>query len=99
MRYKDRTWSLATEYQWVVTNDLDLVGAISYDWRDSLETDKGADDNKQTAFNWEMMAKYSLTNNDTVRFSVSDRSRFPTQKNVTQVKNPKMALKGSSIQI
>ncbi|TBL26806.1 TonB-dependent receptor, partial [Klebsiella oxytoca] len=31
VRFKDRTWSLATEYQWVVSNDLDVVGAISYD--------------------------------------------------------------------
>lgn len=94
MRYKDRTWSLATEYQWAATNDLDLVGAISYDWRDSVDTDKGADDNKQTAFNWEMMAKYSLANNDNVRFSVSDRSRFPTQKERYTTEKPKDGSKG-----
>ncbi|MGE9716133.1 TonB-dependent receptor, partial [Escherichia coli] len=78
VRFKDRTWSLATEYQWVVSNDLDVVGAISYDWRKSIDTDKKADNNKQNAINWEIMAKYSLSNDDNIRFTISDRSRFPT---------------------
>lgn len=94
MRYKDRTWSLATEYQWAVTHDFDLVSAISYDWRDSRETDKGADNNKQHAFNWEMMAKYTLANSDTVRFSIADRSRFPTQKERYTTEKPKDGSKG-----
>ena len=41
------------------TNDLDLVGAISYDWRDSVDTDKGLMiTNKQPLT--EMMAKYHI---------------------------------------
>ncbi|HBO21395.1 MAG TPA: TonB-dependent receptor [Providencia sp.] len=92
-RYKDQTWSVATEYQWVATDKLDIIGGIGYDWRSSddgrrylynknnivtgVET---YDDNRQRAFNWEVMARYHLENDDTVQFSVSDRSRFPTQK-------------------
>lgn len=80
LRYKDRTYSVATEYQWAATQDLDIIGAIGYDWRDSRQVDKGADDNSQHAFNWELMSKYTFANQDNMRFSVSDRSRFPTQK-------------------
>ncbi|NGE24743.1 TonB-dependent receptor, partial [Klebsiella pneumoniae] len=80
LRYKDRTYSVATEYQWAATSDLDFIGAIGYDWRESRQADKGADDNDQHAFNWEVMSKYTFANQDNVRFSVSDRSRFPTQK-------------------
>ncbi|EMQ4857469.1 TonB-dependent receptor [Morganella morganii] len=79
-RYKDRTYSVATEYQWAATQDLDIIGAIGYDWRESRQADKGADDNDQHAFNWEVMSKYTFANQDNVRFSVSDRTRFPTQK-------------------
>lgn len=32
-RYKDRTWSLSSEYQWAVDDQWDVVGGISYDWR------------------------------------------------------------------
>ncbi len=93
-RYKDQTWSMSTEYQWVATDTLDLIGAIGYDWRRSDDGKRyiynkksGAisgieyyDDNRQNAFNWETMARYHLENSDIVQFSISDRSRFPTQK-------------------
>lgn len=92
-RYKDQTWSVATEYQWVATDKLDIIGGIGFDWRSSddgkryLYNKKNVvtgietyDDNRQRAFNWELMARYHLDNNDTVQFSISDRSRFPTQK-------------------
>ena len=89
LRYKDRTYSVATEYQWAATSDLDFIGAIGYDWRESRRADKGADDNDQHAFNWEVMSKYTFANQDNVRFSVSDRSRFPTQKERYTTENQK----------
>ncbi|MER1720912.1 TonB-dependent receptor, partial [Proteus terrae] len=61
---------------------------------DTRETDTGADDNIQTAFNWEMMAKYSLAHNDNIRFSISDRSRFPTQNERYTTEKPKDGSKG-----
>ncbi|WP_272522279.1 TonB-dependent receptor plug domain-containing protein [Providencia sp. PROV202] len=93
-RYKDQTWSVSTEYQWVATDKLDIIGGIGYDWRDSddgkryiynkktgaMEGVQHYDNNNQHAFNWEMMARYHLENEDTVQFSVSERTRFPTQK-------------------
>lgn len=36
-RYEDRTWSLASEYQWAAADNVDVVAGISYDWRDSVE--------------------------------------------------------------
>ncbi|MGV2934581.1 TonB-dependent receptor plug domain-containing protein [Providencia sp. AGC89] len=88
-RYKDNTYSIATEYQWVATDKLDIVGGIGYDWRKSADSKRydyksgdfnTYDGNNQHAFNWEVMARYHLTNEDTIQFSVSERSRFPTQK-------------------
>ncbi|WP_375083911.1 TonB-dependent receptor plug domain-containing protein [Providencia sp. SKLX074055] len=88
-RYKDNTYSIATEYQWVATDNLDIIGGIGYDWRKSADgkrynydtTDfEKYDGNSQHAFNWEAMARYHLANEDTVQFSISERSRFPTQK-------------------
>ncbi|QXX82393.1 TonB-dependent receptor [Providencia sp. R33] len=88
-RYKDNTYSIATEYQWVATDNLDIIGSIGYDWRKSADGkrydyNKGNfekyDGNNQHAFNWEAMARYHLANEDTVQFSISERSRFPTQK-------------------
>ncbi len=92
-RYKDQTWSIATEYQWVATDQLDIIGGLGYDWRNSDDGKRylynkqnvvtgieSYEDNRQRAFNWELMARYHRANNDTVQFSVSDRSRFPTQK-------------------
>lgn len=94
-RYKDQTWSIATEYQWVATDQLDIIGGLGYDWRNSDDGKRylynkqnvvtgieSYEDNRQRAFNWELMARYHRANNDTVQFSVSDRSRF----------NPKRAL-------
>lgn len=88
-RYKDNTYSIATEYQWVAMDNLDIIGGIGYDWRKSADgkrynydtTDfEKYDGNSQHAFNWEIMARYHLENQDTVQFSISERSRFPTQK-------------------
>jgi len=87
-RYKDRTWSLASEYQWAAADNLDIVAGISYDWRDSLEGMKHEkngtitryDDNSPSAFNWEVMSKYHFENESTLALSVADRSRFPTLK-------------------
>ncbi|UTJ45678.1 TonB-dependent receptor [Atlantibacter subterranea] len=87
-RYEDRTWSLASEYQWAAADNLDVVGGISYDWRDSIEGMKyeknGSvtryDDNSPSAFNWEVMTKYHFENEDTLALSFSDRTRFPTLK-------------------
>lgn len=87
-RYKDRTWSLAGEYQWAITDQWDAVAGISYDRRDSLEAMKHASsgaitrygDNSQNAFNWQAMAKYHFDNRDDIALSFSDRSRFPTLK-------------------
>lgn len=87
-RYEDRTWSLASEYQWAAADNLDVVGGISYDWRDSIEGMKyeknGSvtryDDNSPSAFNWEVMTKYHFANEDTLALSFSDRTRFPTLK-------------------
>ncbi|WP_445612312.1 TonB-dependent receptor domain-containing protein [Hafnia alvei] len=87
-RYKDRTWSLSSEYQWAVDDQWDVVAGISYDWRDSLEGMKHEkdgsithyDSNNQNAFNWQAMTKYHFDNRDDIALSVSDRSRFPTLK-------------------
>ena len=87
-RYQDRTWSLATEYQRAITDALDMVAGISYDWRDSLQALKHEsngsitryDSNGQQAFNWQGMLKYYLQEGDTLTFSLSNRSRFPTLK-------------------
>lgn len=87
-RYKDRTWSLASEYQWAAADNLDVVAGISYDWRDSLEGMKHEkngtlthyDENNQSAFNWQVMTKYHFDNADTLTLSWSDRTRFPTLK-------------------
>lgn len=87
-RYKDRTWSLSSEYQWAVDDQWDVVAGISYDWRDSLEAMKHEnngkitryDDNSQNAFNWQAMTKYHFANRDEIALSFSDRSRFPTLK-------------------
>lgn len=87
-RYKDRTWSTAMEYQWALSDALDLVGAISYDWRKSLQGLKyeknGSithyDDNKQHAFNHEVMTRYHVTPQNTLSLAWSDKTRFPTLK-------------------
>lgn len=87
-RYKDRTWSLSSEYQWAVDDTWDVVAGISYDWRDSLEAMKHENhgsvtrygDNNQSVFNWQTMAKYHVDNHDEIALSISDRSRFPTLK-------------------
>ncbi|EPL9571070.1 TonB-dependent receptor plug domain-containing protein [Providencia rettgeri] len=88
-RYKDNTYSIATEYQWVATDNLDIIGGIGYDWRKSAdgkrydynkENFEKYDGNNQHAFNWEAMARYHLANEDTIQLSISERSRFPTQK-------------------
>lgn len=89
LHYKDRTYSVATEYQWSVLPRLDIIGAIGYDWRNSKQTSNDIADNDQHAFNWEMMAKYRFENNDLLRFSISDRSRFPTQKERYMTEKPK----------
>lgn len=87
-RYEDRTWSLATEYQRAVSDSLDIVAGISYDWRGSVEGyrhDSGGgliryDNNTQRAFNWQTLVKYYPASGDTFSFSLYDRSRFPTLK-------------------
>ncbi|MCW2481905.1 TonB-dependent receptor plug domain-containing protein [Candidatus Symbiopectobacterium sp. NZEC135] len=87
-RYKDRTWSLASEYQWAAADNLDVVAGISYDWRDSrqgMKHEKSGDithyaNNSQNAFNWQLMTKYHFANDDTLSLSFSDRTRFPTLK-------------------
>lgn len=87
-RYKDRTWSMASEYQWNVFDKLDMVFGTSYDWRDSkqgMKHEKNGslttyEQNNPHAFNWQMMAKYRFDNQDELRFSLSERSRFPTLK-------------------
>ncbi len=87
-RYQDRTWSVASEYQWAASDDLDIVAGISYDWRNSLEGKKHEKDgsvthyadNRQSAFNWETMARYHFASQDTLALSWYDRTRFPTLK-------------------
>ncbi|WP_081298468.1 TonB-dependent receptor plug domain-containing protein [Gilliamella sp. wkB108] len=89
LHYKDRTYSVATEYQWSVTPPLEVVAAIGYDWRNSKKTNEKSQDNDQQAFNWEMLVKYQFDNDDLLRFSLSDRSRFPTQKERYTTQKPK----------
>lgn len=87
-RYQDRTWSLASEYQWQAAENVDIVAGVSYDWRNSIEGMKHEkndsvtryDGNKQDAFNWQSMARYHFANDDTLALSFSDRTRFPTLK-------------------
>jgi len=87
-RYKDRTISLASEYQWAIAEQFDAVAGISYDKRESLEgmqhEHDGSitqyDDNDQHAFNWQALLKYHVNDTDSLAFSFSDRSRFPTLK-------------------
>ncbi|WP_158783304.1 TonB-dependent siderophore receptor [Pantoea sp. BAV 3049] len=99
-RYADRTWSLATEYQWAVADALDAVAGISYDWRQSLEGLKHEsngtltryDGNRQHAFNWQMLMKYHFMGGDTLSFSLADRTRFPTQKERYTTSRPAYAV-------
>lgn len=87
-RYQDRTWSLASEYQWEAADNLDIVAGMSYDWRNSIEGMKHEnngsvtryDGNRQNAFNWETLARYHFSDQDTLTLSWSDRTRFPTLK-------------------
>lgn len=87
-RFKDRTISASTEYQWAVDEKLNIVAGISYDKRTSLQAmqfeNNGSiteyDDNDQNAFNWQAMAKYQIRQQDYLSVSFSDRSRFPTLK-------------------
>ncbi|MCH1923522.1 TonB-dependent receptor [Shewanella sp. C32] len=87
-RYKDRTISLASEYQWAISSQFDAVASVSYDKRESLEgmqhENDGSitqyDDNDQHAFNWQGLVKYHLNDSDALSLSFSDRSRFPTLK-------------------
>ncbi|QUN05374.1 TonB-dependent receptor [Shewanella yunxiaonensis] len=87
-RYKDRTISLAAEYQWAISTQFDAVAGISYDKRQSLEgmqhENDGSitqyDDNDQHAFNWQGLLKYHVNDSDALTVSLSDRSRFPTLK-------------------
>lgn len=86
--YKDKTFSVATEYQWAATGNTDIVTGISYDWRDSVEAMKHGsggsiihyDDNDANAFNWQGLIKHRFENNDEIQFTVAERSRFPTLK-------------------
>ncbi|NUU65932.1 TonB-dependent receptor [Enterobacteriaceae bacterium BIT-l23] len=87
-RYRDRTWSLASEYQWSSGDRVEVVAGISYDWRNSLEGKKHEKNgtlthyagNRVSAFNWQVMTKYHVDNKNSLAFSVSDRTRFPTLK-------------------
>lgn len=86
--YKDRTFSIATEYQWAVTDSTDIVTGVSQDWRESVEAKKYGsggtitryDDNDSHAFNWQALIRHRFNNNDEVQFVVAERSRFPTLK-------------------
>lgn len=99
-RYADRTWSLATEYQWMIGEALEAVAGVSYDWRQSLEGLKHErngtltryDDNRQQAFNWQTLVKYHFDGGDTLSFSLADRTRFPTQKERYTTSRPAYAL-------
>ena len=89
LRYKDRTYSVATEYQWAATSDLDFIGAIGYDWRESRRADKGADDNDQHAFNWEVMSKYTFANRTTCGSPCLTAAASRHRKSAIPLKNQK----------
>ncbi|MEW5291210.1 TonB-dependent receptor [Erwinia papayae] len=99
-RYADRTWSLATEYQWAATEMLEVVAGFSYDWRDSREGLKHESDgsitryasNRQRAFNWQSMFRYHFTGGDALSFTLFDRTRFPTLKERYTTSRPAYAL-------
>lgn len=86
--YKDRTYSVATEYQWIVTDSTDIVTGISQDWRESLDAKKHEkngsvthyDDNDANAFNWQGLIRHRFDSKDELQFTVAERSRFPTLK-------------------
>ncbi|QCT19201.1 TonB-dependent receptor [Jejubacter calystegiae] len=87
-RYRDRTWSLASEYQWTATQALNVVGGISYDWRDSKQAmahERNGSithypENSKHAVNKEVMAKYQLNDRHTLALALTDKTRFPTLK-------------------
>lgn len=97
-RYRDRTWSIASEYQWAATQNLDIVSGISYDWRDSVQGMKHEkngsltfyENNSKSAFNWETLARYHLNHQDWLSLSLSDRTRFPTLKERYTTMKPAM---------
>lgn len=79
------TYSAALENTFHVNNRIDIVGGISYDWRNLQQAEDFADGNminyqlKDTdAFNWQAAAIYRYTDTETLHASVSDRTRFPT---------------------
>lgn len=97
-RYRDRTWSIASEYQWTASRNMDIVSGISYDWRDSVQGMKHEkngsltfyENNSLMAFNWQILARYHFNVQDTLSFALSDRTRFPTLKERYTTSRPAM---------
>jgi len=89
LRFKDRTYSLAAEDRVRWSPSLSMVAGMSFDHRQSLEAQ---DYNSQTqtigdfatmkksAWNPQVGWFYDLSKRDTLRFTFSHKTRFPTIK-------------------
>ncbi|UXN06100.1 TonB-dependent receptor plug domain-containing protein [Bartonella sp. HY761] len=85
----ENIFSIAVENTFHATDKLDLVGGISYDYRDLKNAEyliKGTRDighfelSDDDAINWQMAAIYRPTTTAEWHASVSSRTRFPTIK-------------------
>ena len=82
---KEDTWSFAVEDTLHVTSDLDLVGGVSYDYRNTIKVEDYASgrlfkyktDNTD-AWNFQGAVIYRYDDTGKVNFSVSHRTSMPT---------------------
>jgi iron complex outermembrane receptor protein len=79
------TWSLALEDTWHITPDVDLVGGISRDYRDSKQAQEFASNVRfnqpiadSFATNYQLAAIWRYRATGKLHASASDRTRFPT---------------------
>jgi iron complex outermembrane receptor protein len=78
------TWSAALENTFHVTDTLDFVGGVSYDWNDILKAQRYSSGAIQeypvggsSAANWQLAAIYRPTDALEFNASISSRTRFP----------------------
>ena len=86
-KFKDRTFSLASEYQWAITDATDFIGGVSWDRRENktawtmANSDKKYDPSAtKNHVNWQGVLKHRLINDDEIQFTLGERSRFASLK-------------------
>ena len=80
---KEETVSIALEDRWQVSNDLKIVGGLSFDKARVLEADRTASDPGEPrvsteALNWQIAAIWTPEAGGTYHASASSRTSFPT---------------------